>query len=423
MAATGKGSSAAGDPAGGGGGGGGLGPIRVLIVDDSPSVRAVLRRFFSWTDEIELVGEAADGAEAVERTRELHPDVILMDLVMPGMDGYEAIEQIMARWPTPILVLSAKANRDQVQTAFDAMRRGAVDVLPKPEDTGAWRHMADTLPRALREIVNSHHPRPLTGSTASGGAANGGVAAGPAAGGGATPSPEVVLRRERRAQERRERKREAARGEPSAGRDPGDCEEEHADYGPRDLRWLALGASTGGPTALCDLLAGLGAAPPVTTLVVQHISPGFELGLVDWLSNALPLDVKVARHGEAPAPGSVRLAPPGYHLHLTAEGLLELDRRTPPWRSHRPSVDELFFSCARTVPHKVAAALLTGMGTDGVQGLAQLCHAGAVTYVQDEASSVVYGMPKAALERGAARIALPPMDIGRRIARCWGGGS
>lgn len=418
---------AAGDPAGGGGGGdasgGGDAPIRVLIVDDSPSVRAVLRRFFSWTDEVELVGEAADGREAVQRTRELHPDVILMDLVMPGMDGYQAIEEIMARWPTPILVLSAKANRDQVQTAFDAMRRGAVDVLPKPEDTGAWRHMADTLPRALREIVNSHHPRPLGRGPGSVAPSGGGPSeTGPSsAGPPPAPSPEVERRRERRAEERRERRQELGRAEPGAGLSPVDCQEELADYGPRDLRWLALGASTGGPTAVCDLLAGLGAAPPVTALVVQHISPGFELGLVDWLSNALPLDVKVARHGEAPAPGCVRLAPPGYHLHLTAEGLLELDRRTPPWRSHRPSVDELFFSCARTVPHKVAAALLTGMGTDGVQGLAQLSHAGAVTYVQDEASSVVYGMPRAALERGASRYALPPTEIGRRIARCWSG--
>lgn len=388
-------------------------PIRVLVVDDSASVRAVLRRFFSWTDEVELVGEAKDGAEAVALTRELHPDVILMDLVMPGMDGYQAIEQIMSRWPTPILVLSAKANRDQVQTAFDAMRRGAVDVLPKPEDADAWRHMANTLPRALREIVANHHPRPLNPAPAAAGRGEGGErgGAGTAAPGRRRPafSPAVGPLA---AAEAGQETRDAAAEE--------DCAEEEEHYGRRTLRWLAIGASTGGPTAVCDLLAGLGPRPPVTALVVQHISPGFELGLVDWLSNSLPLDVRVARHGETPPPGSVRLAPPGYHLHLTADGRLELDRRTPPWRSHRPSVDELFFSLARTVPEKVAAALLTGMGTDGVQGLAQLSHAGAVTYVQDEASSVVYGMPRAALERGAARIALPPVEIGRRIARCWG---
>ena len=276
-------------------------------------------------------------------------------------------------------MLSAKANRDQVQTAFDAMRRGAVDVLPKPEDTGAWRHMADTLPQMIREIVASRHH------------------AAPAAPAKAARSP---LR------------------SPAAAAVAAD-EEDDEPESPRDLRWLLIGASTGGPTAVCDLLAALGSRPPVTALVVQHIAPGFELGMVDWLASELGMEVRVARHGEAPPPASVRLAPPGAHLHLTADGVLELDSRTPPWRGHRPSVDELFFSAARTVPSRTAAALLTGMGTDGVQGLSQLSHAGALTYVQDEATSVVYGMPRAALERGAARFALPPQRIGRRIARHW----
>jgi two-component system chemotaxis response regulator CheB len=371
----------AGDGGGGGAGSPG-GAIRVLVVDDSPSVRAVLRRFFSWTGDLVVVGEAADGAEAVARTLELTPDVILMDLVMPGMDGYQAIEDIMRLRPTPILVLSAKANRDQVQTAFDAMRRGAVDVLPKPEDTAAWRHMADTLPQTIREIVASRHH-----------------AAAPA------PAASAPLPRPR----------------PRAAAAPAAEDEEDDREPPRELRWLLLGASTGGPTAVCDLLAALGPRPPVTALVVQHIAPGFEPGMVDWLSAELGLEVRVARHGERPAPGVVRLAPPGAHLHLLADGSLELDERTPPWRGHRPSVDELFFSAARTVPERTAAALLTGMGTDGVQGLAQLLHAGALTYVQDEATSVVYGMPRAALERGAALAALPPERIGRRVARNWQG--
>ena len=353
--------------------------IRVLVVDDSPSVRAVLRRFFSWTDDLRVVGEAADGGAAVERALELVPDVILMDLLMPGMDGYQAIEQIMRRAPTPILVLSAKANRNQVHTAFEAMRRGAVEVLPKPEDTEAWRSMAESLPQMIREIVGSRR---------------GNVGA---------PAAEPVPSRPRR----------TAPAPPAEAEEPDDDD----DAPRRDLRWLAIGASTGGPAAVCDLLAALPPRPPFAALVVQHISPGFELGLVDWLNAALPLDVKVARDGEVAAPGAVRLAPPGAHLHLAADGRLELDRVTPPWRSHRPAVDELFFSCARTVPRQVAAALLTGMGTDGVQGLAQLAHAGALTYVQDEATSVVYGMPRAALERGAARRALPPAEIGRRIGR------
>lgn len=368
------------------------GPIRVLVVDDSPSVRAVLRRFFSWTEDLRVVGEAGDGEEAVQRALELSPDIILMDLLMPGMDGYEATEQIMRRRPTPILVLSAKANRDQVKTAFEATRRGAVDVLPKPEDTDSWRSMAETLPQMIREIVYSGHP-PLPRSQR--------MAT-------AEPAPSAPPREGR------------AAAIPSPAAPPPVDEDEVEEVPPRNLRWIAIGASTGGPAAVCDLLAALGTRLPVTVLVVQHIAPGFELGLVDWLSNELPLEVRVARHGEVPPPGVVRMAPPGAHLHLTAEGSLELDTETPPWRSHRPSVDELFFSCARTDPTRVAAALLTGMGTDGVQGLSQLRHAGALTYVQNEATAVVYGMPRAALERGAARAALPPDGIGRRIAGHWG---
>ena len=128
-------------------------PLRVLVVDDSPSVRAVLRRFFSWTDDIVVVGEAGDGAAAVRQVLDLSPDVVLMDLVMPGMDGYAATEKIMEVRPTPIIVLSAKANWDQIRTAFEAMRRGAVEVLAKPEDTGKWRQLADTLPEMVRTVA------------------------------------------------------------------------------------------------------------------------------------------------------------------------------------------------------------------------------------------------------------------------------
>lgn len=348
-------------------------PVRLLLVDDSQSVRAVLRRFFSWTDDIRVVGEAADGEAAIRAVEELAPEVVLMDLVMPGLDGYRAIERIMASRPTPILVLSSKAARDQVRTAFEALRRGAVEVLPKPEDEESWRHLAQVLPQVVREVA-ARRAVP--------------VPAGPSA--------------------RRPRRRAAA-------------VEEEATLPRRDLRWLAIGASTGGPSALADLLAALPPRPPVTVLVVQHISPGFEGGLVDWLAAETGLDVRLARHGESPPPGSVRLAPPAAHLQLGADGRLVLDHDTPAWRGHRPAVDELFFSLARTAAARVAAVLLTGMGSDGVQGMAELARAGALNLVQDEATSVVYGMPRAAWERGVASKALPPAEIAREVARAWGG--
>lgn len=351
-------------------------PVRLLVVDDSVSVRAVLRRFFSWTDDIQVVGEAGDGEAAVRAVEELAPHVVLMDLVMPGLDGYRAIERIMNEHPTPILVLSSKAVRDQVRTAFEALRRGAVDVLPKPEDPDSWRHLAQVLPELVREVAASHAAQQ------------------------STPA-------------RRPRRRAAAA--------TADVEQE-ATLPRRDLRWLAIGTSTGGPTALADLLAALPPRPPVSVLIVQHIAPGFEGGLIDWLAGETGLDVRLARDGESPPPGAVRLAPADAHLKVSADGRLTLDRDTPPWRGHRPSVDELFFSLARAGAAQVAAVLLTGMGSDGVQGMAELFRAGALTLVQDEASSVIYGMPRAAWERGVAAKSLPPADIAREVARSWGGG-
>lgn len=336
--------------------------IRVLLVDDSPSVRAVLRRFFAKTSDVKVVGEAANGLEAVARVRELSPHVVVMDLQMPLLDGYEATERIMAEHPTPIIVLSSRANRNQMAIAFEAMRRGALEVLPKPEDTASWQHLAESLPETVRAVA-------AAGS------------------------------------KRRARPRKTAVPKVAA---PGAA-----------LRYVAIGASTGGPAAVRDLLEELGPDPPVAILIVQHIALGFELGFADWLNKELPLDVRLARDGETVPAGAVRLAPGGSHLRLEAGGVVHLDFETPPRRGHRPSADELLSSCAEHCPHESAGVLLTGMGADGVEGLLALKRAGGLTLVQDEASSVVYGMPRVALERGAATVALPPRDLARTLVRLW----
>ena len=332
--------------------------LRVLVVDDSASVRAVLRRFFSWTDDIEVVGEAADGQAAVEQVLELSPDVVLMDLMMPGMDGYAATERIMAVRPTPIVILSSRANRNQMRIAFEAMRRGAVEVLGKPEDTGSWRQLADTLPDMVRTAAAARAGPPR----------------------------------------------------PSARRPP------EVETAPRALRWVGIGASTGGPAALRELLETLPQVFPMTFLVVQHITGGFEGGLAEWLNKELPFEVRLAEDGEEAPPGTVRLAPGGSHLELDADGRLRLDRASPARGGHRPSVDALFSSIARSAPESSAAALLTGMGSDGVEGLAELRAAGALTIAQEMVSCVVYGMPRVAVERGAAEIELTPRQIARYLA-------
>jgi two-component system, chemotaxis family, protein-glutamate methylesterase/glutaminase len=340
--------------------------IRVLLVDDSPSVRAVLRRFFSRTRDIRVVGEAEDGEQAVQAVLDLQPHVIVMDLQMPVMDGYAATERIMAVRPTPIVVLSSRANRNQMQTAFEAMRRGALEVLPKPEDTPSWQQLAESLPETVRTVAAAQAaPR--------------------------SPRPRAV--------------RPAALA-----------------TAPRELRWVAIGASTGGPAAIRELLAEMPADAPVGFLIVQHIASGFELGFADWLNKEFPFDVRLAQDGEVLRAGAVRLAPGGFHLRLQPGGVLRLDSETPPRRGHRPSVDELFLSCAAHCPREVAAVLMTGMGTDGVEGLLALRRAGGVTLVQDEASSVVFGMPRVALEKGASDVALPPRALAKTLVRLWSEG-
>lgn len=344
--------------------------IRVLLVDDSASVRAVLRRFFSKTPDIEVVGEATDGEQAVQMVLSLQPHVVVMDLQMPVLDGYVATERIMAVRPTPIVILSSRANRNQMQIAFEAIKRGALEVLPKPEDTPSWQLLAESLPETVRTVAEAQ-ARPAW---------------------------------------RPRRRGEAA--QPSQPNTP-------LDAAPKELRWVAIGASTGGPAAIREFLDEVPADPPVSFIIVQHIAAGFELGFADWLNKEFPLDVRLAQDGEIPRPGAVRLAPGGSHLLMEPGGVLRLDTSTPARRGHRPSVDELFLSCADSCPRESAGVLMTGMGADGVEGLLALRRAGGLTLAQDEASSVVFGMPRVALERGAADVALPPRDLARTLARLW----
>jgi two-component system, chemotaxis family, protein-glutamate methylesterase/glutaminase len=338
--------------------------IKVLLVDDSPSVRAVLRRFFSKTPDIQVAGEAEDGEQAVRAVLDFQPHVVVMDIQMPNVDGYAAIERIMGLRPTPIIVLSSRATRNQMQTAFEAIRRGALEVLPKPEDTASWQQLAESLPetvRAVAEVQARPKPRPRR------------------------PSTEVAP----------------------------------AVAPPQALRWVAIGASTGGPAAIRDFFEEVPADPPVSFLIVQHIASGFELGFADWLNKEFPLDVQLARDGERPRPGAVRLAPGGSHLLLEPGGVLHLDAHTPARRGHRPSADELFLSCADCCAGEVAGVIMTGMGADGVEGLLALRKAGGLTLAQDEASSIIFGMPRVALEKKAADVALPPRDLARALVRVW----
>lgn len=351
--------------------------LRVLVVDDSATVRAVLRRLFARNSDLEVAGEATNGADAVAAVLAILPDVVLMDIEMPGMDGFAATERIMALRPTPIVILTSQTTSNGVATAFEAIRRGALEVLAKPTEPAGWDAVARTLPAILLAAATSH----------------------PAQASGRVATPTTT----------RATARPVTPPAMAHNRAPAR----------RALRLVAIGASTGGPQAIHQLLASLPEVIPVAILIVQHIAAGFEQGLSEWLATDLKRDVAVARDGEVPPAGSVRIGGAGVHLHLDPGFRISLDSTTPPRGGHRPSVDELFASCATSHPRECAGVLLSGMGRDGAEGLLALHRAGGLTFAQDEATSVIFGMPKAAIDLGGAQATLAPCDIALALARCW----
>lgn len=335
-----------------------MSPARVLVAESSATVRSLLRRFLGGHPGIEIVAEVTQADQTVAEAFRLRPDAVVVDLDMPGMATLEVLDRIAERRPTPVLVITARTRREEVAAAFAAVDRGAVAVFSKPQLPEEWQDLAGALTQTILEI------KPTSG---------------------AYPSTACEVGIERKA--------------------------------PGALRFLAVGASTGGPAALRELLTGLGQGTHLGVGIVQHITPGFEAGLATWLAAEAGLDVAIAHDGERLHPGCVRLAPGDAHLLLREDGILRLDRRTPPRHGHRPSVDELMLSVAETAPGHSAGVVMSGMGRDGAQGLAALRAAGGFTVVQDEASCVVYGMPRAALEAGGADLSLAPRAIGSLLRR------
>jgi two-component system chemotaxis response regulator CheB len=327
--------------------------IRVLIAEDSAFVTDLLSALLGADPEVVVVGRARNGREAVELTRRLHPDVVTMDVRMPVLDGIQATEAIMAEAPTPILIVSAAVDEEGTDTAFDAIRAGAMDVVEKPR--GAFsRDYAAMGADLLRRVK--------------------------------TVSKVRAVRRPRRA------RRDEAPAPIPAGYVRG--------------RIVAIAASTGGPGAVSHILGHLPQRFPWPILVVQHIAPGFQEGFVRWLDTQTELDVRTAEHGEWPRPGTVYFSSEGHHLGLDGGGRIILDPAGPV-DGHRPSATYLFQSVARSYGAQGIGVILTGMGEDGVRGLLELRREGGWTIAQDEETCAVYGMPRAAVEVGAVDRALP----------------
>jgi two-component system, chemotaxis family, protein-glutamate methylesterase/glutaminase len=326
--------------------------IRVLIAEDSPTVRELLAEILDGDPQLRVIGQARNGAEAVELACQLKPDLITMDIHMPVMDGFEATREIMVRAPTPILIVSSSVNGREMDLSMNALQAGALAVVQKPDNPASLRFNGNreellSMAKAMAQVkvVRRWAAR--------------------------SPRPE----------------RPAAR--PLSGRGVPTV----------PLRLVAIAASTGGPAALLHILQGLTAAFRLPVLIVQHIASGFVGGLADWLTATSGLPVKVGEPGEPIRPRTAYLAPDASHLGVDPEGRL-LITSSPPVNGFRPSGTVLFESAARSYGASLAAVILTGMGNDGVEGLKAVKAAGGLVLAQDQASSVVYGMPREALAAG-----------------------
>lgn len=337
--------------------------IRVVVAEDSPTARALIVAVLRSDTAIAVVGEARTGAEAVEMAGTLRPDLVTMDIEMPVMDGLEAARQIMERAPVPIVVVSSATNRQQTNRSMDAIAAGALAVIDKPAHPLAarfddWRELLLTTVKAMAHVK--------------------------------------VVRRMRR------RSVTTPVGTWIGG-----------DGAHGAIRLIAMAASTGGPAALHEILRKLPRNFPVPILVVQHIAHGFATALADWLDDSCQLRVKVAAHEEPLLGGTVYLAPDDRQLGVE-RGAIELSDALDAG-AFRPSATHLFTVTARVYGRAVVGVILTGMGADGVEGLRELHAAGGKVFAQDEASCVVYGMPREAVRAGIVDAVLSPPAIADQL--------
>jgi two-component system chemotaxis response regulator CheB len=342
-------------------------PIRVLIVDDVKSARDLLKEILTTDPRFQVVGAVGDGLEAVAAALKMRPDLVTMDIRLPGIDGFQAVERILAVFPVPIVMITASMGK-QEEKLFRAITAGAMDVLDKQE-LYLWRtrpEIRNSFLRRLRTLASTKVKR-LTGFI---------------------PTESEPLLTFRRPQ-------------PRTAESP---------------LVVAIAASTGGPTALVKVLRGISPQVSAAFLVVQHMSMGFLEGLVRWLDNEVELEVKQAQEGDALEAGVVLVAPGDHHMMVTEVDTVRLNRSLPI-NGHRPSAEVLFDSVASNYGKRGAGVILTGMGSDGAEGLKSLRLCGGHTIAQDEQSSIIFGMPRAAIELDAAEIVLPLDEIGPQIVK------
>ena len=341
--------------------------IRVLIVDDSPVARALLKHILSSDPQIEVIGTANNGEEAIVFSENEKPDLITMDIIMPRMDGFQATRKIMEVTPVPILVVSASVKREEVEKTWRAVEAGAVGVLEKPSyaDVGVPNGNAAKLVESVKVMSQVKTVRRWKKPSES----------------GQIPSPQKILQQDR----------------PK-----------------KNLKIVAIGASTGGPQALKQILSQLPKSFKLPVLIVQHIAPGFTEGFINWMNTASALPVCMASNGEQPRPGQVYVAPDFHHMRIGRNGKISLSADEQD-NGIKPSVASLFGSVAEVYGSQAIGVLLTGMGRDGATELKLMKNKGAVTIAQDKESCLVFGMPGEAVKIGAAKYSLSPDKIAEML--------
>jgi two-component system chemotaxis response regulator CheB len=369
-----------------------LNRIRVAVADDSAFLRQAVARMLEGQEGVVLAGVAASGEELLDHLERWRADVIILDLSMPGLGGLATLDAVMARRPTPVLILSTHSRQDAPQT-IEALHRGALDFVDKQQYSLVdFERLRAALLDKIRQLA--WRPAGLEAAAAPT------VAVARVPGGGARAVAAVNPI------------------DPFAAVEAGGARPAVSAV----AELVLLGASTGGPPAVETILRQLGGRPPAPVVVGQHMPAGFTRSFAQRLNACLALPVREAVDGEVLANGTVYVAPGGVHLRLTRarEGLRATLSRHPEESAHHPSIDLLFISAVAAVGSRAVAAVLTGMGHDGAAGMAALARAGAHTIAQDEATSAVYGMPRAALATGGVLEVLPLEAIAGRLRQLLG---
>ncbi|GBF48513.1 chemotaxis response regulator protein-glutamate methylesterase [Leptospira ryugenii] len=338
---------------------------KVLIIEDNPVVRKFYEKALVHLDFVELVGMATNGEEGLSLLHSKHPDVILCDLNMPVMDGFEFTRRAMEERPTPILIVSDLVQEENETNRYKVLDLGAIDILPKPRAGGNLEWLTSDLERKInilkRVVVFSRKP---------------------------------------------ENKK---------------VKEKNSEHTPftsiktnlEKYEIVAIGASTGGPQAYQTIFSQIDKNFALPIVCAQHISEGFTNSLISWLRSYTQIPIQYAKDGDGLNPGEIYFPPDGYHLFVEKKRL-RLDPDKGDHR-HKPSVDYLFQSIASSYKDKCIAVLLTGMGADGAIGLGQIYKEGGYTIAQDESSSIVYGMPRVAKENGSVTEVLSLDKIASRL--------